>query len=85
MVIGFTKREYDAVTAMLRREGYDDTDRGALKQFIVDMAMEEQGEEPPYNGAADRVIENVAAFVKNNPSAIQAGVNLVGQLLTKRK
>jgi hypothetical protein len=81
MVLTFTEKELAFVKLVLEAEGYDDN----LKGWILDTMQgeNEDEEESRYAGAADRVINNVSEFVKDNPDTIRAAGNLVGNLLKR--
>lgn len=80
IVLSFTPDEFTLVKETLEDEGYEDD----LKQWILDMMLSDENEEPErYRGAADRVINNVSEFVKENPSTIQAAGALANTILKR--
>jgi hypothetical protein len=86
MVLTFTDDELSFIRMVLEAEGYEDD----LKQWILDTMQGENIDEEDgdrYAGAADRVIQNVSEFVRDNPDTIRAASSLanslVGNLLRK--
>lgn len=80
MVLTFTEKELALVKITLEAEGYGEN----LKQWILDTMADGDDEEPSkYEGAADRVINNVSEFVRDNPTTIQAVGTLAGSLLNR--
>lgn len=79
IVLTFTPDEIAIVNETLEVDGYEDD----LKQWILDNMLAEEAEPSRYSGAADRVIENVAAFVRENPGTIRAAGTIAGNILGK--
>lgn len=73
MVLTFSPDEIELVKKVLHEDGYDDD----LKNWILDNMLTDENE---HAGAADRVIENVATFVKENPDTIRAAGTIAGNL-----
>ena len=79
IVLTFTPDEIAIVKEVLEAEGYEDD----LKQWILDAMSDEEVPQGKHAGAADRVIENVAAFVRENPGTIRAAGTFAGNILGK--
>jgi hypothetical protein len=86
MVLTFAPKELAFVKMVLEAEGYEDN----LKQWILDTMQGDNTDEESggrYDGAADRVIQNVSEFVRDNPDTIRAASSiansLVGNLLRR--
>lgn len=80
MVLSFTEKEIAIVKGVLEASGYEDD----LKAWILDTMTDEEEQPGKYAGSADRVIHNMADFVKSNPDTIKAAGDFVGSLFMKK-
>lgn len=79
MVLTFSPEEMEFVNQTLDECGYE----GDLKQWILDNMMSDEEGPSRYEGAADRVISNVASFVQDNPATIQAAGRFASALFKR--
>jgi hypothetical protein len=79
MVLTFTDEELALVKETLEEAGYEDD----LKQWVLDNMQEDDTEPGKYEGSADRVINNVSEFIRENPETVKRAGALVGGLLGK--
>lgn len=80
VVLTFSPDQLQLVKETLAADGYEENE---LKQWILDNMAEDETPESKYAGSADRVIENVAAFVRDNPTTIHAAGTIAGNIINR--
>ena len=74
--IEFDKNEIKELRYELERQGYT-ADCAGIKNFLLDSLFGESDAEPEDNPDTERIIRKARNFIRENPAAINLGINLV--------